>query len=113
MVKKMAHNISVKQLGTGEIEAKVEVHEGTTNVHCLMKPEVNQPASILEDMPLAVLKVIPGVDGQSPDVLQLNSVLFKGVPHKGADGKDELYTGSATLEVDNVSGRKPSSDSGC
>ena len=54
-------------------------------------------------MPLAVLKVIPGVDGQSPDVLQLNSVLFKGVPHKGADGKDELYTGSATLEVDNVS----------
>jgi len=101
--KKMAHNISVKQLGTGEIEAKVEVHEGTTNVHCLMKPEVNQPAAILEDMPLAVLKVIPGVDGQSPDVLQLNSVLFKGVPHKGADGKDELYTGSATLEVDNVS----------
>ncbi|MEK9656179.1 MAG: hypothetical protein VW202_10770, partial [Halieaceae bacterium] len=57
-------------------------------------------ASILEELPLAVLKVIPDVaGGAKPAIAQLNSVSFTGVPHKGPDGKDELYSGSAQMEV--------------
>ena len=29
--------------------------------------------------------------------------MFSGVPYKGPDGKDELYGGAATLEVDKIS----------
>lgn len=98
--KKMAHRIELSQLGTGEIEAVVEVNEGRIVARALVQPERNEPASVMEDLPLAVLKLIPDVTGsQKPAVAQLNSVLFKGIPHKGPDGKDEVYSGSASLEV--------------
>ncbi|MFK8047507.1 MAG: acetoacetate decarboxylase family protein [Halioglobus sp.] len=98
--KKMAHRIELRQLGTGEIEGVVEVNQGNVVAKVIMQPDRNESASILEDLPLAVLKVIPDVEGgDKPAVAQLNSVLFKGIPHKGADGKDELYSGAASLEV--------------
>jgi acetoacetate decarboxylase len=102
--KKMAHRIELTQLGTGEIEAVVEVNPGNVVARAIMRPEKNEPASVMEDLPLAVLKVIPDVaGGDKPALAQLNSVLFKGVPHKGPDGKDELFSGTASLVVDTVS----------
>ena len=102
--KKMAHRIELIQHGTGEIEAVVEVKPGHIAAKAFFLPETNLPASALEGLPLAVLKVIPDVEGSDkPAVAQLNSVLFTGAPHKGPDGKDELYSGSATLEVDKIS----------
>lgn len=102
--KKMAHRIELVQHGTGEVEAVVETKPGHIAAKAFMLPERNLSASELEALPLAVLKVIPDVTGSStPALAQLNSVLFEGVPHKGPDGKDELYSGSATLEVDNIS----------
>jgi len=98
--KKLAHRIELKQLGTGEIEGVVELHEGNIVARAVMQPVRNESASVMDELPLAVLKIIPDVaGGTKPAVAQLNSVLFTGVPHKGPDGKDELYSGSATLEV--------------
>lgn len=98
--KKLAHRIELRQLGTGEIEGVVEVHAGNIACRAIMRPERNEAASALEDLPLAVLKIIPDVaGGEKPALAQLNAVLFKGVPHKGPDGKDELYSGNASLEV--------------
>lgn len=102
--KKLAHRISLAQLGTGEIEAVVELHPGLVVARALMLPERNEPASKLEAFPLAVLKIIPDVSGSStPAVAQLNSVLFVGTPHRRADGKDELYSGRAHLMVSDFS----------
>ena len=102
--KKLAHRIELTQHGTGDIEGVVEVKPGHTAAKAFILPDTNLPASALEALPLAVLKVIPDVEGgDRPALAQLNSVLFTGVPHKGPDGKDELYSGSATLEVDNIS----------
>lgn len=98
--KKLAHRIGIRQLGTGELEGVVEVNEGNVACRATVRPERNEPASAMEAMPLAVLKIIPDVcGGAKPALAELNTVLFVGVPHKGADGKDELYSGSATLEV--------------
>jgi acetoacetate decarboxylase len=98
--KKLAHRIELRQLGTGQIEGVVELSEGNIVARALIHPERNEPASVMEELPLAVLKVIPDVEGgDKPAVAQLNSVLFTGVPHKGPDGKDEVYSGSATLDV--------------
>lgn len=98
--KKLAHRIELRQLGTGEIEGIVEVNEGNIVARATMLPHQNEAASVMEDLPLAVLKVIPDVEGgDKPAIAQLNSVLFKGVPHKGPDGKDELYSGPGRLEV--------------
>ncbi|NIB42251.1 acetoacetate decarboxylase family protein [Pseudomaricurvus alkylphenolicus] len=101
--KKMAHRIELIRHGTGEIEAVVEVKEGQIAARALITPETNLPASVLEEIPLAVLKIIPGVEGEEPDVAKLNRVCFGGPPHKGPDGKDEVYSGEASLEVDKVS----------
>lgn len=101
--KKMAHRIELIPHGTGEIEAVVEVKPGQIAARAYILPDTNLPASALEPMPLAVLKIIPGVEGNEPDVAKLNCVSFGGPPHKGPDGKDELYSGEATLEVDNIS----------
>ena len=102
--KKIAHRIALNRLGTGEVEAVVELHEGFIAARAIMRPERNESASILEDLPLAVLKLIPDVEGgPEPALAQLNSVLFTGVPHKGPDGKDELYSGTARLEVSQLS----------
>jgi acetoacetate decarboxylase len=102
--KKIAHRIELNRLGTGEVEAVVELHEGFIAARAIVRPERNEPASTLEELPLAVLKVIPDVEGgPEPALAQLNSVLFTGVPHKGADGKDELYSGPARLEVSQLS----------
>jgi acetoacetate decarboxylase len=102
--KKLAHDIRLNKLGTGQIEGVVELNEGNVIARVLMQPETNVPASVIEELPLAVLKVIPDVEGGStPAVAQLNSVLFTGVPFKGPDGKDEVYSGSATVEVDKYS----------
>jgi len=102
--KKMAHRIELIQHGTGEVEAVVEVKPGHIAAKALVQPHENLPASALDDIPLAVLKIIPDVEGgDKPAVAQLNSVLFGGAPHKGPDGKDEVYSGPATLEVDNIS----------
>ena len=98
--KKLAHRIELRQLGTGEIEGVVELHEGNVVARATVLPHENLAASVMEDLPLAVLKVIPDVTGaDKPALAQLNSVLFKGVPHKGPDGKDELYSGPGSLEV--------------
>jgi acetoacetate decarboxylase len=98
--KKLAHRIELRQLGTGEVEGVVEVSEGNIVAKAAVLPHINEPASVMQDLPLAVLKVIPDVEGgDKPAVAQLNSVLFKGVPHKGPDGKDEVYSGPARLEV--------------
>ena len=102
--KKLAHRIELIKHGTGEIEGVVEVKPGHIAAKTFFLPDRNLPASELEALPLAVLKVIPDVEGSdTPAVAQLNSVLFTGVPHKGPDGKDELYNGSASLEVDRIS----------
>ncbi|NNM01400.1 MAG: hypothetical protein HKO62_11660, partial [Gammaproteobacteria bacterium] len=102
--KKMAHRVELIQHGTGEIEGVVEIKPGHIAAKAFFMPETNLPASDMESLPLAVLKIIPDVEGgEKPAVAQLNSVLFTGVPHKGPDGKDELYGGSATLEVDRIS----------
>lgn len=102
--KKMAHRIELSKLGTGEIEGVVELNPGNIVARAIMRPEKNEPASVLEELPLAVLKVIPDVaGGDKPALAQLNSVLFKGVPHRGPDGKDELFSGTASLVVDTVS----------
>ena len=102
--KKLAHRIELIQHGTGEIEAVVEVKPGHIAARAFLLPDTNLPASALEALPLAVLKVIPDVEGSDiPAVAQLNSVLFTGVPYQGPDGKAELYSGSATLEVDRIS----------
>jgi acetoacetate decarboxylase len=98
--KKLAHRIELRRLGTGEIEGVVEVNEGNVVCRAIMRPERNQAADTMDSLPLAVLKIIPDVaGGDAPALAQLNSVLFQGVPHKGPDGKDELYSGTATLEV--------------
>ncbi len=101
--KKMAHRIELIKHGTGEIEAVVEVKPGHIAAKAFFLPDSNLSASVLEEMPLAVLKIIPGVEGGEPDVAKLNAVSFGGPPHKGPDGKDELYGGEATLEVDRIS----------
>ena len=102
--KKLAHRIELIKHGTGEIEAVLEVKPGHIAAKAFLLPDTNLPASALEALPLAVLKTIPDVEGgDKPAVAQLNSVFFTGVPHKGPDGKDELYSGSATLEVDKIS----------
>ncbi len=102
--KKMGHSIQINRLGTGEVEGVVEVHDGFVAARTIMRPERNESASILEELPLAVLKVIPDVaGGAKPAIAQLNSVSFTGVPHKGPDGKDELYSGSAQMEVSPMS----------
>ena len=102
--KKLAHRIELIRHGTGEIEGVVEVKPGHIAAKTFILPDTNLPASAMEVLPLAVLKIIPDVEGSDkPAVAQLNSVLFTGVPHKGPDGKDELYSGSATLEVDKIS----------
>ena len=102
--KKLARRIELLRHGTGEIEGVVEVKPGHIAARTFFLADANLPASALEALPLAVLKVIPDVEGSdTPAVAQLNSVLFTGVPHKGADGRDELYSGSATLEVDRIS----------
>jgi acetoacetate decarboxylase len=102
--KKLAHRIELIKHGTGEIEAVVEVKPGHIAAKAFILPDTNLPASAMEALPLAVLKVIPDVEGgDTPALAQLNSVLFFGVPHKGPDGKDELYGGAATLEVDRIS----------
>jgi len=101
--KKMAHRIELIPHGTGEIEAVVEVKPGQIAARAFILPDTNLPGSVLEEMPLAVLKIIPGVEGGEPDVAKLNTVSFGGPPHKGPDGKDELYSGEASLEVDKIS----------
>ncbi len=102
--KKLAHRIELMQHGTGEIEGIVETKPGYIAARTFFTPDSNLPASALEALPLAVLKIIPDVEGgDKPAIAQLNSVLFTGVPHKGPDGKDELYGGSASLEVDKIS----------
>ena len=101
--KKLAHRIELIKHGTGEIEAVVETKPGHIAAKAFFFPDRNLPASDLAGLPLAVLKVIPGVEGGEPDVAKLNSVSFGGPPHKGPDGKDELYGGDATLEVDRIS----------
>ncbi len=98
--KKMAHRIELKQLGTGLVEGVVELNEGNIVARATVLPERNEPAGSMQDLPLAVLKIVPDVaGGDKPALAQLNSVLFKGVPHRGPDGKDEVYSGPATLEV--------------
>ncbi|HEY9817769.1 MAG TPA: acetoacetate decarboxylase family protein [Candidatus Obscuribacterales bacterium] len=98
--KKLAHRIELTQLGTGEIEGVVELNKGNIVARATVLPHENLAASVMEDLPLAVLKIIPDVEGSDkPAIAQLNSVLFKGVPHKGPDGKDELYGGPGRLEV--------------
>jgi len=98
--KKLAHRIELRQLGTGEVEGVVELTEGNIVARATVLPHRNEAASVMQDLPLAVLKVIPDVEGgDKPAIAQLNSVLFKGVPHKGPDGKDELYSGPGRLEV--------------
>ncbi len=98
--KKLAHRIELRQLGTGEVEGIVEVSEGNIVARATILPERNEPASVMQELPLAVLKVIPDVEGgDKPAIAQLNSVSFAGVPHKGPDGKDELYSGTGSLEV--------------
>lgn len=102
--KKMAHRIELIRHGTGEIEGVVEVKPGHIAAKAFLLPDTNLPASAMEALPLAVLKVIPDVEGgDKPALAQLNSVLFTGVPHQGPDGKDELFSGEATLEVDKIS----------
>lgn len=102
--KKMAHRIELIKHGTGEIEGVVEVKPGHIACKAFILPDTNLPASAMEALPLAVLKVIPDVEGgDKPGLAQLNSVFFTGVPHKGPDGKDELFSGEATLEVDKIS----------
>lgn len=102
--KKLAHRIELIRHGTGEIEAVVEVKPGHFAAKAFFLPDTNLPATALEALPLAVLKISPDVEGgDKPAVAQLNSVLFAGIPHKGPDGKDELYGGSATLEVNRTS----------
>ncbi len=101
--KKMAHRIELIRHGTGEIEGVVETKPGHIAAKTFFLPDSNLSADVLEEMPLAVLKIIPGVEGEEPDVAKLNCVSFGGPPHKGPDGKDEVYGGEATLEVDNIS----------
>ena len=101
--KKMAHRIELIKHGTGEIEGVAEIKSGHIVAKTFFMPEKNLPASELEGLPLAVLKIIPGVEGEEPDVLKLNTVSFGGPPHQGPDGKDEVYGGSASLEVDKIS----------
>ncbi len=102
--KKLAHRIELIRHGTGEIEAIAETKPGHVAAKAFFLPNENLAASVLEDLPLAVLKVIPDVEGgDKPAIAQLNSVSFSGVPHIGPDGKDELFGGSATLEVDAIS----------
>ena len=97
--KKLAHRIELIRQGTGEIEAVVEVKPGHIDARAIAHPHINLSADVLEEMPLCVLKIIPGVEGGEPDVAKLNTVSFGGPPHKGPDGKDELYACEATLEV--------------
>lgn len=101
--KKMAHRVELIRHGTGEIEGVVETKPGHIAAKAFFLPDSNLPASALEEMPLAVLKIIPGVEGEAPDVAKLNCVSFGGPPHQGPDGKDEVYGGEATLEVDKIS----------
>jgi acetoacetate decarboxylase len=101
--KKMAHRIELIKHGTGEIEGVVEIKPGHIAAKAFIHPQINLSADVLEEMPLCVLKIIPSVEGGEPDVAKLNKVSFGGPPHKGPDGKDELYSGDATLEVDNIS----------
>ena len=102
--KKLAHDIRLNRLGTGQIEGIVEVNEGNVVARVLMQPETNEPASVIEELPLAVLKIIPDVEGgDKPAVAQLNSVLFTGVPFQGPDSKDEVYGGTATVAIDDHS----------
>lgn len=102
--KKLAHRIELIKHGTGEIEGVVETKPGHIAAKTFFLPTSNLPASAMGALPLALLKIIPDVrGGDRPAVAQLNSVLFAGVPHKGPDGKDELYGGTATLDVDRIS----------
>jgi acetoacetate decarboxylase len=102
--KKLAHRIELIKHGTGEIEGVVETKPGHIAAKTFFLPTSNLPASAMGALPLALLKIIPDVRGcDKPALAQLNSVLFAGVPHKGPDGKDELYGGTASLEVDRIS----------
>ncbi len=96
--KKQAHRIEVISHGNGEVEAIVEVTPGNVAAKAIMRPCKNETADSVVSLPLLVLKVVPDAEGSDkPSLAQLVSVLFKAEPHRGADGKDEVFSGKGTL----------------
>jgi len=96
--KKQAHRVELIKHQNGEIEAIVEVTPGNIAAKAVMRPSKNESAEVLESLPLLVLKVVPDAEGgDKPSLAQLVSVLFKAEPHRGPDGKDEVYVGKGSL----------------
>jgi acetoacetate decarboxylase len=98
--KKRAHNIELIRHDTGQVEAVLEVVPGNVAMRVMAHPAVRESADAVESIPLVVLKVRPDAEGgPKPTLAQLVSVLFEAVPHVGADGNAEVYSGSATVEL--------------
>jgi acetoacetate decarboxylase len=102
--KKYATNIDLKLLANGQMQALVEIIPGHIAAKAVVELQANEAASTLQSFPFICLKLIPDAEGgDKPSLAQLVSTTFAAIPHVGPDGKSEIYSGPATLEVDGTS----------
>lgn len=98
--KKRCGRFEIRKHDNGEVEAIMDINPEDRALRAVMKPQTNAGADILAPIPLICLKVIPDVaGGAAPALAQLTSVTFKAEPYVGVDGKAEVFTGPAALEM--------------
>lgn len=98
--KKRCQRFEIRKHDNGDVEAIMDIRADDRALRAVVKPQANAGAEILAPIPLICLKIIPDVaGGVAPALAQLTSVTFKAEPYVGVDGKAEVFTGPATIEM--------------
>ena len=98
--KKRCNSFEIRKHDNGSVEAVMDIRPDDRALRAVVWPQANAGADILAPIPLICLKIIPDVaGGTAPALAQLTSVTFKAEPFVGTDGKAEVFTGPATIEM--------------
>jgi acetoacetate decarboxylase len=97
--KKRCAKFEIRKHDNGEVEALMDILPDDRALRVVMKAQALAGAEVLAPIPLICLKIIPDVAGGAPALAQLTSVTFKAEPYIGVDGKPEVFTGPASIEM--------------